>query len=150
MLSDTIAAELVAAMKAKESLKVDVFRGLKAAFVNELVATKRKPTDEVTDVDAVTVIRREVKKRKEAADAFRAGNRPELADKEDTERAILETYLPARMDQSTIRTAAEKKKSELGVVDKKDMGKLMGAVMKELGGKADGADVKVIIESLFS
>lgn len=149
MIQDTITADLITAMKAKEALKVEVLRGLKAAFTNELVATKMKPTDPLGDEGAVTVIRREVKKRKEASDAFRGGNRPELADKEDQERAILEVYLPPSMSKDDITKVAVAKKTELGVTDKKDMGRLMGAVMKELAGKADGGDVKSVIESLF-
>lgn len=148
-MQDTITTDLVAAMRAKDSLKVDVLRGLKAAFTNELVATKRKPTDPLPDEDVTAVIRREVKKRKESSEAFRAGNRTELADKEDSERVILEAYLPALMSKDDIRKIVEAKKVEMGVTDKKDMGKFMGAVMKDLAGKADGADVKEIINSLF-
>lgn len=148
-MQDTITADLVAAMRAKDSLKVDVLRGLKTAFTNELVATKRKPTDPLADEEVVAVIRREVKKRKESSEAFRAGNRAELADKEDGERAILEAYLPALMSKDDIRKIVEAKKVEMGVTDKKDMGKFMGAVMKDLAGKADGADVKDVISSLF-
>ncbi|MDE2079050.1 MAG: GatB/YqeY domain-containing protein [Patescibacteria group bacterium] len=150
MLQQQIATELVTAMKAKEALKVETLRGLKAAFTNELVATKKKPDEPVEDEMAFAVIRREVKKRKEASEAFRTGNRPELADKEDAERAILESYLPALMSREDILKVAEAKKAELGVTDKKDMGRFMGAVMQELKGKADGADVKAVVDSLFT
>ena len=149
MLQDTIATDLTAAMKAREALKVEVLRGVKAAFTNELVGTKRKPTDPLPDEDAISVIRREVKKRKEASEAFRSGNRAELADKEDAERVILEVYLPAQMSKDDIKKIAEAKKVEMGVTDKKDMGKFMGALMKDLAGKADGADVKDVVASLF-
>lgn len=149
MLQDTITSNLTTAMKAKEALKVEVLRGLKAAFTNELVATKRKPTDPLPDEDALGVIRREVKKRKEASEAFKAGNRPELANKEDAERVILETYLPALMGQEAIMKIVEAKKVEMGITDKKDMGRFMGAVMKDLAGKADGGDVKAVVEKLF-
>ncbi|MBU6310428.1 GatB/YqeY domain-containing protein [Patescibacteria group bacterium] len=149
MLQDQIGADLVAAMKAKDALRVEVFRGLKAAFVNELVATKRMPTDPLPDEDAVTVLKREVKKRKEAADAFRGGNRAELAAKEDAERVILEAYLPETMPKAEILKFALAKKLELGLTDKKEMGKFMGLIMKELGGKADGADVRDVVAGLF-
>ncbi len=149
MLQDTITSDLTTAMKAKEALKVEVLRGLKAAFTNELVATKRKPTDPLPDEDALGVIRREVKKRKEASEAFKAGNRPELANKEDAERVLLETYLPALMGQEAIMKIVEAKKVEMGITDKKDMGRFMGAVMKDLAGKADGGDVKAVVEKLF-
>ncbi len=140
---------MVAAMKAREALKVEVLRGLMSAFTNELVATKRKPTDELPDEDVLGVIRREVKKRKDASEQFRAGNRPELADKEDAEKVMLDAYLPAMMSAEDVKKVAEAKKAEMGVTEKKEMGKLMGAVMKELGGKADGDTVKEVINSLF-
>lgn len=149
MLQNQIGADLVAAMKGKELLKVEVLRGLKAAFTNELVATKRKPTDDLTDADVLTVIKREVKKRKEAALAFKSGNRAELAQKEEDERIILEAYLPPPLPKEEILKRALAKKLELGLTDKKDMGKLMGAVMKELGQNADSDDVRAVVESLF-
>jgi uncharacterized protein YqeY len=149
MMQDTIGADLVAAMKAKEALKLEVLRGLKSAFTNELVATKRKPTDPLPDEDVISVIRREVKKRKESAEAFRTGNRPELAEKEEAELVILNAYLPALMSKDDIKKIAEAKKTEMGITDKKDMGKFMGAVMKDLAGKADGADVKDVVTALF-
>lgn len=149
MIQDTVKAAMVAAMKEKDALKVQTLRGLMAAFVNELVATKRKPTDTLPDEDALAVIRREVKKRKEATAAFRTGGREESAQKEEAERAILEAYLPATMSADDIKKIAEAKKAELGVTDTKDMGRLMGAVMKELSGKADGDAVKSVVESLF-
>lgn len=149
MLQDQIGADLISAMKAKDALKVEVFRGLKAAFTNELVATKRMPTDPLPDADALNVIKREVKKRKEAAEAFRTGNRAELADKEDAERVILEAYLPPSMPKEEILKIALAKKLEMGITDKKEMGKFMGSLMKDLAGRADGGDVKDVVASLF-
>ncbi len=150
---------MVTAMKAREALKVEVLRGLMAACTNELVALKRLPTEELSDEQVFTVIRREVKKRKDAFEQFTKGNRPELAQKEDAERVILEAYLPAMMSQDEIRKIAEAKFKELGFADlptpelrqasKKEAGKFMGTLMKELQGKADGADVKAVIDSLF-
>ncbi len=140
---------MVTAMKAREALKVEVLRGLMASCTNELVALKKMPTEELPDENVLAVIRREVKKRKDAFEQFTKGNRPELAQKEEAERALLEVYLPAMMSQEDIRKIAEAKKAELGVTDKKEAGKFMGALMKELAGKADGADVKAVIDSMF-
>jgi uncharacterized protein len=150
MMQDTITADLTAAMKARDALKVEVLRGLKSAFTNALVASSRKPTDPLPDEDAIAVIRREVKKRKESIEAFTTGGRPELAEKEKQEQALLEVYLPAQMSKDEIKKVAEAKKAEMGITDKKEMGKFMGAVMKELAGKADGNDVKDVVSELFS
>lgn len=149
MIQNTVKAAMVAAMKEKDALKVGALRGLMAAFVNDLVANKKKPTDAITDEAALAVIRREVKKRKEAADAFRSGGREGSAQKEEAERVILEAYLPAMMSADDIKKIAETKKAELGITDKKDMGRLMGALMKELSGKADGGTVKEAVDALF-
>ena len=150
MIQPQIKSDMVTAMKAKDPIKVDTLRGLMSAFTNELVASKRKPDEQLPDADAVAVIKREVKKRKEASEAFRTGGRTESADKEDKERTILEAYLPPSMSQDEIRIVAEAKKAELGITDKKEAGKLMGMVIKELQGKADGGDVKAVVESLFA
>jgi len=141
---------MVTAMKAREALKVEVLRGLMSSCTNELVSLKRLPTEELSDQEVLTVIRREVKKRKDAFEQFTKGNRPELAQKEEAERVMLEAYLPAMMSQDDIRKIAEAKKAEMGVTDKKEAGKFMGALMKDLQGKADGTDVKAVIDSLFN
>lgn len=150
MIQKTVKDGIMTAMKAKETLKVDVLRGLSAAFTNELVAKGKKPTDELSDEEALAVIRREVKKRKESVAAFRSGGREESAQKEEAEQALLEAYLPALMSRDEIKKVVEAKKMELGVTDKKDAGRLVGMVMKELSGKADGADVKAVVDELFA
>ena len=99
---------------------------------------------------ALAVIRRGVKQRKDAIEQFTKGGRPELADNEKTECAILETYLPQMMSRDEIRTIAETKKAELNITDKSKVGQLTGAIMKELKGKADGADVKAVVDELFA
>lgn len=137
------------ALRAKDEVRLRTVRGVLTAFTNELVATGRKPQEELPDDEALGVIRRLAKQRKDSIEQFEAGGRADLAENERAEYAILEAYLPQMMSQDEIRPVAEAKRAELGVTDKSGMGKLMGAVMKELAGKADGADVKVVVESLF-
>lgn len=150
MIHQGVKAAIPAAMKAKDRVRLDTLRMLSAAFVNELVAGKRKPDLELPDEDALAVIRREVKKRKEAAEAFEKGGRADSAAKERIEQAILEAYLPAEMSADEIKKVVAAKKVELGISDTKDMGRLMGAVMKELAGKADGTVVKKAVDASFS
>lgn len=137
------------AMRAKDQLQVDTLRGVIAACTNELVAKGKKPTDEVTDADAITVVKRLAKQRKDAAEQFDKGNRPELAEKERAELQLLEAYLPQMASREEIEKVARAKMTELGVTDKAGIGKLTGAVMKELGGNADGNDVKEVLASLL-
>ena len=140
---------MTAAMKARDSLRVATLRGALAAFTNELVAKGRKPTEELVDNDAVTVLKRLAKQRKEAADVYTKGGRAELAEKEQNELKIIEEYLPQSAPREEIEKVARVKMAELGVTDASGIGKLTGAVMKEFAGRADGNDVKDVVASLF-
>lgn len=141
--------DLKDAMRAKDETRLTTIRSVISALTNELVAQKKRPTDAPDDDMVMTVLMRLAKQRREAADQFRAGGRPELAENEDTERTILETYLPAQLSYDEIVATVEAKKSALGIVDKTDMNKLMGAVMSELKGRAGGTDVRKAIEESF-
>ncbi len=146
---EKIREDLKNAMRAKEADKLTTLRGLLAGFTNELVATGKTPQSEITDDIVMTVLKRQAKQRKDAIEQFVAGGRPELAENEANELKIIEAYLPQMMSQDDIRVVAEAKKAEMNVADKSGMGQLIGAVMKELKDKADGGDVKIVVESLF-
>lgn len=147
-LHTTIKEEIKKAMLAKDAVRLNALRNLSAAFTNELVAKMRKPNEELGDDDAISVVKRLVKQRKDSIDQFEKAGRQDLVNEERTEMTVLEAYLPATMPREEIRKVAEAKKAELGV-DKAGLGKLIGAVAKELKGKADGADIKAVVESLF-
>jgi len=150
MLIQKVRADMTAAMKTKDSLRVDTLRGAIAAFTNELVAKGKKPTDEVTDDIVLSVLKRLAKQRRDSIEQFTKGGRPELAQKEETELKIITEYLPQMASKEEIEKVARAKKEALGVSDPKEMGKLMGIVMKELGGNADGGDVKEVVQKLFT
>ncbi len=136
-------------MKAKDEIRMLTLRGLISGFTNELVATKRMPNESIPDEDALNVIRRATKQRKDAIEQFTAGGRPELADNERKELAILEVYLPKMMSEDEVMAFAEKKVAELGG-DKSKAGLIVGALMKDLKGKADGAVVKAVVDKLLT
>lgn len=148
-MQEKIRKELTESMKARDALKTSVLRGLVAAFTNEQVAKGKKPDEPIDDDGALTVIKRAVKQRKDSIEQFRKGSREDLAQKEEAELKILETYLPAQMSREQIETIAKKLKEKMGVTDKSKIGQFMGALMRELKGQADGATVKEITESLF-
>jgi uncharacterized protein YqeY len=141
---------MVAAMKAKEELRLSVLRGLLTLFTQELTATKRTPQDTLTDDEVLTLIRRSLKQRKDAAHQFTEGGREDLAAKELAEATLLETYLPAQVSGEVIAQTVEKKALELGIADMSGVGKLTGAVMKELQGNADGVQVKGAVEAYLT
>ncbi len=140
---------MTAAMKAKDGLKRDTLRGALSAFTNELVAKGRKPTEEMSDAEAVVVLKRLAKQRKDSAEQFAAGGRPELAEKESNELKVIEEYLPRTAGHDEIEKVARAKMAELGVTDASGAGKLMGVVMKEFAGGADGSDVKEVVQNIL-
>lgn len=144
-----IKASLKDALKAKEETRLRTIRSMLTAFTNELIASGHTPQGELSDEAALSVIKRLAKQRRESIVQYEENNRPELAEPEKAELVILESYLPQLMSPEEIRPIAEAKKTELGIEDKSKMGMLVGAVMKELNGKADGAEVKRVVESLF-
>jgi len=148
-LQETIKSEIKVAMMAKDSVKLTVIRGLVSGFTNELVSLGRTPQSELSDDEVLAVIRRAVKQRKDSIEQFTKGGRTDLAEAEQAELAILEKYLPSMMSQADIKVIAEAKKAEMGITDKSKTGMLMSALMKDLKGKADGGDVKAVVESLF-
>ncbi len=149
-LQSKIKGQIKEAMMAKDTVKLTVMRGLSSAFTNELVAKGRMPQDELTDEEALAVIKRAVKQRRDSIDQFTAGGRPELAADEEAEVAYLEVYLPTMMAEDEVKKIVVAKQAELAITDKKDAGKLMAEVMKDLKGKADGVVVKNAVDSLFA
>ncbi len=145
-----IKEEIKDAMKAKDAVRLGVVRGLVATFTNELVSLKRMPTGELTDEEVLNVIRRAVKQRKDSIEQFTKGGRTDLADTEKAELAILKTYLPAQMSKEEVEAVVKAKMTELGGVDKAKANQLIGSVMKDLKGKADGDTVKSVIDELLS
>lgn len=143
-------SSLKEALKAKDEVKLRTVRALLTAFTNELVATGKTPHDELDDEAAMAVVKRQAKQRKDSIEQFEAAGRDDLAAHEKEELAVLEGYLPQMMSQDEIRPIAEAKIAELGIEDKSKTGILIGAIMKETAGQADGGDVKMVVESLLA
>jgi hypothetical protein len=135
---EQVEKDLVAAMKAREELKLSVLRMMKAALVNKRIELGKA----LEDAEGMTVLRTLVKQRHESAEAFRKGGRNELADKEEAEIKIVEAYLPAAAGDTEIDAAVEEAMVETGAASAKDLGKVMKAAMAKLAGKnADGKRV---------
>lgn len=149
MLHEQIKSGIKDAMMAKDSVRLETYRGMLSSFTNELVSKNRKPNEILADEDAIAVITRLSKQRKDSIEQFAKGNRDDLVEKEQAELAILETYLPKLMEKSEIEKIARTKKDELGITDVAKKGMLMSALMKDLKGKADGMTVKEIVDGLF-
>jgi uncharacterized protein len=149
-LTQLVREDMKNAMRAKDAATLECVRGLMSAFTNELVTLKRMPSDSLSDAEALAVVKRAVKKGKDAAQQFVDGGRPELAEKENAEVAILSKYLPAQATDAEIAAAIAAKVAEMGVTDKAGVGKLIGAVTKHFNGNVDGMKVKEMADKLFA
>ena len=141
---------MVAAMKARDATRVTTLRGIMSAFTNELVAKGKKPTEQLEDADAIAVLKRLGKQRKDSIEQYTAGNRPELAEQEKIELAIIEEYLPQMASRAQIDEAIKKHADGVNPEDKSARGQLIGAVMNDFGGLADGKEVAEAIGDFFS
>jgi hypothetical protein len=138
-LKDAIRADLTASMKARDSLRAGTLRMVLAAISNAEVSGKE--ARELTDDDVLGVLTSEAKKRREAAEAFDAGNRPELADKERAEAAILAEYLPEPLSDAEISEIVAAAIESTGADGPRGIGPVMGVVQPQVRGRADGAAV---------
>ena len=149
MLHEQIKNQIKEAMMAKDTVRLETLRGMSAAFTNDLVAKGKKPNEMLSDEEALAVITRLSKQRKDSIEQFKKGGREDLVKEEEAQLAILETYLPKMMDKSEVEKIVKAKKEELGITDATKKGMLMAGVMKDLKGKADGTVVKEVVDSLF-
>ncbi len=144
-LKEKIDEDIKSAMKTREELKLSALRMLKAAIGNAEIAKKKTLVDE----DIFSLLQTAVKQRKDSAEAFRAGNRPELAEKETAEIKILEVYLPAQLGEQEVRELVAKAVAETGAAGAKDIGKVMGKLMPLVKGKADGGLVNRLVREIL-
>ena len=149
-LQQTIKGQIIEAMKAKDQVRLSVVKGLVTGFTNELVSMKKPPNGELTDEEVLNVIRKAVKQRNDSIEQFTKGGRQDLVDTEKAELVILETYLPAQMSRDEVLKVVRAKMQELNITDKSKSGMLMGSIMKELKGKADGDTVKSVVDELLT
>ena len=149
MIQENIKSQIKEAMLAKNSVLLETLRALSSAFTNELVAKGKKPQDFLNDEEALAVITKLAKQRKDSIEQFKSGGREDLVKEEETELKILEVFLPKLMEKSEVEGIAKAKQSELGITDATKKGMLMSALMKDLKGKADGTVVKEVVDGLF-
>ena len=146
-LLDQIQQDMTTAMKASEQARLDALRMIKAALMKYKVDTM-KPLDEPAELQILTTL---IKQRREAADMFRKGNRPELADKEEAELRLIESYMPAAPTDTEIDEAIAGAMAETGATSLKQMGMVMKAAQARLAGKrVDGKALSDRVRSKLS
>jgi uncharacterized protein len=130
-LLDRLQGEMVAAMKAKDEARLGALRLVKAALKKHEIDSM-KPLDEATEMQVLSTL---IKQRRESADMFRKGNRPELADKEEVELKLIESFMPASASDEDLESAVAEALSETGATSAKQMGLVMKAAQAKLAGK---------------
>ena len=155
MLHQSIKEQIKEALRAKDTIRLDVLRSLNALFLNEVLAGKAPTgTESLTDEAVLTIIKRSAKQHRDSIDQFQKGGRADLVSKEQAELVILDSFLPTLMPREEVhiivQSRIDKMKSEGTTIDIKSSGKIVGMLMKELSGKVDGADVKAVVEEILS
>jgi uncharacterized protein YqeY len=138
ILKETLLSDMKESMKAKDSIRLETVRCIISAVKNQEIDTRKDLEEE----EILTIISREVKKRKEAAALYEQGNRPELKDKEIQEMKILQIYLPEQVSEEDLRLRIQEVIAETGAEGMKDFGKIMKTLVPEFKGKADNAHIK--------
>jgi uncharacterized protein YqeY len=135
-VTDQVRTDMTSAMKAGEKQRVGALR---------LVLSELQKAAKDGDADELAVLRRERKRRLDAAEQFRGGGRPELAEQEESEAVLIEGYLPAELDDTELETLIDDAVAETNASDPKDMGQVMKAVMAKVAGRADGKRVSALV-----
>ena len=145
-LRERLEADMKAAMKSRETLRLETIRGVRGAMRNKEIELGESLTDE----GILRVIRTLVKQRTDSIEQFQAAGRSELVDKETAERSLLESYLPAAPDAAAVEQAVAAAIAELGAQGPKDMGRVMKAALERLGAAADGKLVSQVAKRLLA
>lgn len=144
-LTERVRAEMTEAMKAQDKERLSTIRMLQSALKNEQINVGHDLSDE----EAMAVIRKAVKQRQDSIEQYTKGNRPELADKERAEMEVLKTYLPAELGEEEIEAGVREIIASTGAQSKKDMGKVMKEATARYKGRVDGKKIQEIVSRLL-
>lgn len=147
-LEAQIQKDIMAAMKEKDTVRLNAVRSIKSAIL--LAKTSEGGSKELTDADIITIIRKLAKQRKEAAEQYTAAGRNELAENEKAEADVLEVYLPKQLSEEQVQARLREIVDRVGASKPSDMGKVMGVATKELAGLAEGKVISAIVKNLLA
>jgi len=138
--------DIIAAMRAKDSVTLSTLRMMKSALGNYLIQVKK---DKAEDAEVLGIIVKQAKQRRESLESFEKAGRMDLADKEKAELAILEAYLPKQLSDEELKVEVQKAAAISGAKSPADIGRLMKALMPAIQGKVDGKRVQVAVAALL-
>ncbi len=149
-IKNTIMADLKQAMKDKDQDRLRVLRSLKSKLLEREISERKEGEASLSDEQTIEVLMKAAKQRKESIEQFEKGDREDLAESEKKELEVIESYLPEMLSEDEIRDIARDKIDELGAEDMSDMGQVMGAMMQELKGKAEGSLISKVVKEELS
>ena len=147
MLFEQISSDIVAAMKAKDKVRLLALRNVKKYFIE--AKTAPGSNDELTDEAAMKVLAKLTKQGRDTAQIYLSQNRADLAEEEMKQVRVIEEYLPKQMEDDELRAALSEIIAEVGATTARDMGKVMGVATKRLAGKAEGRAISEMVKSLL-
>ena len=149
-IKDRIISDMKKAMKGKDSFRLQVLRSLKSKLMEKEISERKGGEAKLSDDQAVEVLMKAAKQRKESIEQFKSGERDDLVENEKKELELIETYLPEMMGEEEIRDKVKAKIEQLGASGMQDMGKVMGSLMSDLKGKAEGSVISRIVKDELS
>ena len=148
ILCDQVSNDFKSAMLAKDKVRLEALRGIKKEFLE--AKTAKGADGELTDDMAMKILAKMVKQRKESAQIYTEQNRPDLAEPELAEAAVIETYLPKQMTEEELTEALNALIALVGATTPQEMGKVMGVATKQLAGRADGRAISAKVKELLA
>ncbi|MBR1446842.1 MAG: GatB/YqeY domain-containing protein [Alloprevotella sp.] len=147
-LFDQISRDIIAAMKAKDKVRLEALRNIKKYFLE--AKTAPGANDELTDEAALKILAKLFKQGRDSAQLYREQNRPDLAEQEEGQAAVIEEYLPKALTPEELEAEVRRIIAEVGATSPKDMGRVMGVATKALAGRADGKAISTLVRTLLS
>ena len=148
-ISDQIMEGMKTSMRAKDTVTLNTLRSLKTALTNAAIA-KGGLGPQLEEAEELAVVRKQIKQREDSMEQFRTAGRPELADKEEAEKAVLQQFMPAELRPEEIEAMLEAVMAETGASDKKDMGRVMKLMQERTAGRANGKELARMVSARLS
>ena len=149
-LKEQIGEDIKTAMKAKDKVRLQTVRGIKKAILEKEVELRPKGIESLNEEQEIELLSQQAKQRRDSIEQFTNAGRDDLAEKEQQELAIIETYLPEQISDRDLESIIDEIIASSGAASMKDLGKVMGPAMKQLKGKADGKKIQALVKSKLS
>ncbi|MDP8962631.1 MAG: GatB/YqeY domain-containing protein [Cyanobacteriota bacterium] len=149
-LKDRISEDIKNAMKTKDKIRLETVRSIKKVLLEKEVSVRPQGQESLTESQEIEVLAQQAKQRRDSIEQYRQAGREDLAEKEAQELAIIEEYLPGQLSDQEVGAVVDEIIAQTGASSVKDMGKVMGPVMQQLKGRADGQKIQAVVKAKLS